>query len=123
MALGLNPAHFDFAVLSHCNASVFDYGTYGFWSSYLAGGESYLARGFGKTLSSLVKSIQRAGLDKKNYHFVDVKKWWLALECINCAFTFIISYNIKILHISIFLRSIQIAVQKKYQVNKLCDAY
>ena len=37
-----DPAHFDLAVLSHCNHSIFDYGTFGFWGAYLAGGITVL---------------------------------------------------------------------------------
>ena len=35
----LNTSEFDFAVLSSCNHSIFDYGSYGFWSAFLAGGK------------------------------------------------------------------------------------
>ena len=31
--------NFDFAVLSSCDHSIYDYGTFGFWTSYLAGGQ------------------------------------------------------------------------------------
>ena len=33
-----SPVHFDLAVLSACNNSIFDYGTFGFWGAYLANG-------------------------------------------------------------------------------------
>ena len=35
----------DLALLSQCNHSIFDYGTYGFWSAFLAGGAVVAAAG------------------------------------------------------------------------------
>ena len=40
------PDLFDFALLAHCNSSIFSYGTYGFFSAYLAGGEVVMASGY-----------------------------------------------------------------------------
>lgn len=33
-----SPTSFDLCVLSHCNHSIYDYGTFAFWGAYLAGG-------------------------------------------------------------------------------------
>ena len=30
---------FDFAVLASCDHNIYDYGTFGFWTSFIAGGE------------------------------------------------------------------------------------
>ena len=38
-----NPNIFDMALLSKCPHSIYDYGTYGFWGAYLAGGHTVLA--------------------------------------------------------------------------------
>ena len=35
--------YFDMAVLSNCNHSIFDYGTFGFWAAYLADGITVMA--------------------------------------------------------------------------------
>lgn len=35
-----NPSLHDFAILTQCNHSIIDYGTYGIWSALLAGGET-----------------------------------------------------------------------------------
>ena len=35
-SLPVDNVHFDLAVLSKCNHSIFDYGTFGFWGAYLA---------------------------------------------------------------------------------------
>ena len=40
---GIPPQYFDLSVLSHCNHSIIDYGTFGFWSAYLAGGITLVA--------------------------------------------------------------------------------
>ncbi|XP_059094053.1 galactoside alpha-(1,2)-fucosyltransferase 1-like isoform X2 [Tigriopus californicus] len=55
----IDPVHFDFALLSHCNHSIYSYGTYGFMTSILAGGhviaadaysvDKFLAKDFAKT--------------------------------------------------------------------------
>ena len=37
--------YFDLAVLSKCDHSILDYGTYGFWGAYLAGGRTILSEG------------------------------------------------------------------------------
>ena len=38
-----NHAHFDLAVLSHCNHSIYDYGSFGFWGAFLANGITVVA--------------------------------------------------------------------------------
>ena len=39
----VDPVHFDLAVLAAANHSIFDYGTFGFWGAYLAGGITVIA--------------------------------------------------------------------------------
>lgn len=56
-----DPAHFDLAVLSQCNHSVFDYGTFGFWGAYLAGGRAVMA-GMDNERHFLERRIREANL-------------------------------------------------------------
>ena len=39
----LDPRNFDLAVASLCHHTIFDYGTFGFWGAYFAGGHTILA--------------------------------------------------------------------------------
>ena len=41
----IDPVYFDMAVLSNCNHSIFDYGTYGYWSAYMANGMTVITDG------------------------------------------------------------------------------
>ena len=41
--LGVHFPLFDLAVLSNCDDVIFDYGTFGFWGAFLAGGVTVLA--------------------------------------------------------------------------------
>jgi galactoside 2-L-fucosyltransferase 1/2 len=35
---------FDMAILAKCNHTITDYGTFGFWASFFAGGHTFLPR-------------------------------------------------------------------------------
>lgn len=50
-------AHFDFAVLTLCQNSIFSIGTFGFWSSYLAGGRTILGKNKRQTVRFLIQSF------------------------------------------------------------------
>lgn len=43
---GIDAVHFDFTLLSHCNHSIYSYGTYGFMTSVLAGGHVIASHSF-----------------------------------------------------------------------------
>ena len=53
---------FDFAVLSHCQRSIFGIGTFGFWSSYLANGEVILATGNAPKKHDIVEHVEQASI-------------------------------------------------------------
>ncbi|TRY64192.1 hypothetical protein TCAL_15177 [Tigriopus californicus] len=42
----IDPVHFDFALLSHCNHSIYSYGTFGYMTSILAGGHVIAANSY-----------------------------------------------------------------------------
>lgn len=62
-------AHFDMCVMSLCNHSIYDYGTFGFWGAYLSGGHTILAHNIGTGNNSEVEAIKQANLP--NWHFID----------------------------------------------------
>ena len=66
---GIESKLFDMALLSKGNHSIYDYGTYGFWCSYLAGGHTVLAHHMGNRTNNAVKNVKAAKL--KNWHFID----------------------------------------------------
>eukprot|EP00095_Tigriopus_kingsejongensis_P011073 maker-scaffold23_size669530-snap-gene-5.22 protein:Tk11073 transcript:maker-scaffold23_size669530-snap-gene-5.22-mRNA-1 annotation:"hypothetical protein DAPPUDRAFT_307215" len=47
----IDPVSFDFSVLSSCNHSIYSYGTFGFFSAFLAGGQTILADAYDKVNS------------------------------------------------------------------------
>ena len=71
----IDPIDFEFAVLSHCNHSVIDYGTFSFWTAYLAGGQVFLPKFYkgSQQVIDIVPQIEQAGLvgEGKRYHFVE----------------------------------------------------
>ena len=70
---GMADYAFDFAVLVSCNHSIYDYGTFGFWSGYLAGGQVLLAKKFkgAKEIDKwTVGPILTSGLLEKRFHFI-----------------------------------------------------
>eukprot|EP00095_Tigriopus_kingsejongensis_P007401 maker-scaffold112_size353035-snap-gene-2.34 protein:Tk07401 transcript:maker-scaffold112_size353035-snap-gene-2.34-mRNA-1 annotation:"hypothetical protein DAPPUDRAFT_307215" len=60
---------FDMCVMSKCNHSIIDYGTFGFWGAYLAGGHTVLAHHIGTGINTEVENIKPANLS--NWHFID----------------------------------------------------
>ena len=61
-----NRIFFDLAVLSQCNHSIYDYGTFGFWGAYLANGITILGD-IGRSYVYIDK-IKKANL--KDWHFL-----------------------------------------------------
>ena len=52
----LPPRDMDLAIASRCNHTVYDYGSFGFWGAFLAGGKTVLAKninGKGKKVEKL----------------------------------------------------------------------
>ena len=64
----------EFGILSHCNHSIIDYGTFSYLTAYLAGGEVYLPKYYDGTNKSIeiTEEIERAGLvgTNKKFHYV-----------------------------------------------------
>eukprot|EP00094_Tigriopus_californicus_P009925 TCALIF_09571-PA protein Name:"Similar to Fut1 Galactoside 2-alpha-L-fucosyltransferase 1 (Rattus norvegicus)" AED:0.17 eAED:0.17 QI:91/0.66/0.75/1/0.33/0.25/4/58/194 len=58
------PNHLDMCIMSKCNHSIVDYGTFGFWGAYLAGGHTIQAENIGTGFSIQVESIKQAKLSK-----------------------------------------------------------
>ena len=58
-----NPAE-DMALLASCNHSIITYGNFGFWSAYLAGGETILSANISETPTELQRSILSAKIDR-----------------------------------------------------------
>ncbi len=54
-----NSALFDFALLASCNHSIYDYGSFGFWTSVLAGGKTILAKGWSNITHPLLRAIEK----------------------------------------------------------------
>ncbi|TRY61665.1 hypothetical protein TCAL_05746 [Tigriopus californicus] len=65
----VSKAHFDLCIMSLCNHSIYDYGTFGFWGAYLAGGHTILAHNIGTGNNTEVETIKQANLP--NWHFID----------------------------------------------------
>lgn len=59
---GIDNPGYDIALLSHCNHSIIDYGTYGLWAAVYAGGETV-------TLKTTTQ-IHRILSGRSNWHFV-----------------------------------------------------
>ena len=59
----------DMALLAACNHTVLTYGTYGFWSAYLAGGEVVAATGYGTKPAHVEYQVRNANLT--NWTFID----------------------------------------------------
>lgn len=54
----------DMALLASCNHSIITYGNFGFWSAYLAGGETILSANISETPTDLQRSILAAKIDR-----------------------------------------------------------
>ena len=69
-----NKVYFDFAVLANCNHNIFQYGTFGFWSSFLSGGHTFLSEQYNEDDESdnveLVREIIYSNLHKNKFHFI-----------------------------------------------------
>ncbi|XP_037084139.1 galactoside alpha-(1,2)-fucosyltransferase 1-like isoform X2 [Pollicipes pollicipes] len=53
----------DLALLAACNHTVFDYGTYGFFGAFLAGGDMILADGFSELEHEIVTELRLGGIN------------------------------------------------------------
>ena len=51
---------FDFALLSSCNSSIMTVGTFGWFSSWLAGGEVVYYGGYGRSGSIVAQNFNKA---------------------------------------------------------------
>ena len=62
---------FDLAVASMCNHSIYDYGTFGFWGAYLAGGHTILSQNIsqGNFPNEEIENIKQ--VDIENWTFID----------------------------------------------------
>ncbi|XP_059092392.1 galactoside alpha-(1,2)-fucosyltransferase 2-like [Tigriopus californicus] len=67
--LGFDRKYLDMAIMSKCNHSIFDYGTFGFWGAYLAGGHTILAHNIGTGMNPEVENVRQAELP--NWHFIE----------------------------------------------------
>ena len=63
----MNSRDFDLAVASLCDHSIYDYGTFGFWGAYLAGGHTILAHHMKKKQHRQVKHIKMANITGWEY--------------------------------------------------------
>ena len=62
----VNRVHFDMAVMSKCNHSIYDYGTFGFWGAYLANGITVSANvGHGYLIGERIKNSKL-----RDWHFI-----------------------------------------------------
>ena len=61
----------DLAILSMCNHSIVDYGTFGLWAGLLAGGKIVLPAGYGAMKSPDMMWWERADLPNVEYIHVD----------------------------------------------------
>ena len=43
---GMDTVAYDMATMARCNHTIYDYGTYGFWCAFLAGGRTIHAHGY-----------------------------------------------------------------------------
>ena len=62
----------DFTVLSMCDHSIYDMGSFGFWSSSLAGGTTILADGYYQMPHPLLKAIKEQM--PTNWDLINVKE-------------------------------------------------
>lgn len=67
--LGFDMKYLDMCIMSKCNHSIFDYGTFGFWGAYLANGHTVLAHNMGTSLNNAVENIKNAQLP--NWQFIE----------------------------------------------------
>lgn len=65
----IRPKHLDMCIMSLCDHSIYDYGTFGFWGAYLAGGYTILAQNMGPGENSEVENIKPANLS--HWTFLD----------------------------------------------------
>eukprot|EP00095_Tigriopus_kingsejongensis_P002065 maker-scaffold177_size283923-snap-gene-1.31 protein:Tk02065 transcript:maker-scaffold177_size283923-snap-gene-1.31-mRNA-1 annotation:"galactoside 2-alpha-l-fucosyltransferase 2-like" len=64
---------FDMAILSHADHSIFSFGTYGFWSAYLTGGDVIMATNYSDILQPLTIDAQAV-----------LRKWtYISDPCLN----------------------------------------
>ena len=63
---------FDFTLLTRCDHSIYDVGSYGFWASALAGGEVLLADKYSSIIHPLLKAIHK--YKPSNWTLIDVSK-------------------------------------------------
>ena len=61
--MGVKERHLDMCTMSLCDHSIFDYGSYGFWGAYLAGGYTVLAQNMGSGANTEVENIKPAKLE------------------------------------------------------------
>lgn len=62
----------DFTLLTRCNHSIYDVGSFGFWTSALAGGEVLLADKYSSIIHPLLKAIHK--YKPSNWTLIDVSK-------------------------------------------------
>ncbi|KAF0312649.1 Galactoside 2-alpha-L-fucosyltransferase 1 [Amphibalanus amphitrite] len=71
----------DLALLAACNHTIFDYGTYGFFAAFLAGGDMILADGVSEKESEMVTELREG---KINATFIDGNGRVLP-TCVRCS--------------------------------------
>lgn len=72
--------NFDLSVMSSCNHSIYDYGTFGFWGAFLADGFAVTAQNLGewsetdvvKNQIAAIHNVAKANLDR--WIWIDVEK-------------------------------------------------
>ena len=69
--LGSNSFGVDLSVLSMCNHSIVDYGTFGLWAALMAGGRIILPRGYSTEKSPDMMWWERAAMS--NVEYVDIE--------------------------------------------------
>ena len=74
---------FDLALLSKCNHSIYDYGTFGFWAAYIAGGHTVLADHPGNGNNEEIRNIKSAKL--KNWHFIPAQEYNIDTQHLYCS--------------------------------------
>ena len=52
----------DMAIAASCNHTIYDYGTFGFWGAYLAGGYTILAQNMSPNKNTEVENVKAANL-------------------------------------------------------------
>ena len=64
-----NDRDVDLAIAASCNHTIYDYGTFGFWGAYLAGGHTILAHHMGPVENFGVAKVKPA--DIPNWEFME----------------------------------------------------